>query len=78
MLARTHRIMADTNTDPCTGFSALEEEFFRAGDAISAGASTESWSEPDSPPARESVWSRLFKRVSPAVTAIEAGHSTGR
>jgi hypothetical protein len=69
-------IMADTNTDPGTGFSALEEEFFRAGDAISAG-STE-WSEPDAPPPRDSVWSRLFRRVSPSMAVVQAGHSTGR
>lgn len=46
-------------------FSPLEEEFFRAGDAISAAASETPWSDVDAPsaPAPAGVWSRLFKRA---------------
>lgn len=69
--------MADTNIDPCTGFSALEEEFFRVGDAISAGT-IDSSSEPAAPPVRDTVWSRLFRRVSGSMAVVQAGHSTGR
>src|SRR5262245_42622837 len=43
-------------------FSPMEEEFFRAGDAISAAASDEP-SEVDSAPAAAGVWWRLFKRT---------------
>jgi hypothetical protein len=50
--------MSDTKVE--TEFSAEEEEFFRAGDAISAATPESAADELE--PARTSMWSRLFKR----------------
>ncbi len=52
--------MSDPN-NRAEAFSAIEEEFFRAGDEISAAAGEPS-SDRDAEPARPGVWSRLFKR----------------
>jgi hypothetical protein len=54
--------MSDSNTGPrrAEELSPIEEEFFRAGDAISDAAPAEA--DPDSEPERRGVFSRLFKR----------------
>jgi hypothetical protein len=44
------------------GFSELEEEFFRAGDAVSAAAPDETWPELEAPPPPTGLWARVFKR----------------
>lgn len=63
--------MSDPKSDGGAGaFSPFEEEFFRAGDAISAAASTESGPDHDVAPARTSLWSRLFERSPRAVRPL--------
>lgn len=55
--------MADLDTDvACTNaYSDIEEDFFRVGDAISAGE--RQVVEPEAEPARtKSLWARLFER----------------
>jgi hypothetical protein len=56
--------MADPMTDPdnTEAFLPIEEEFFRAGEAISAAVLAESRPVLETAPASESLWSRLFKR----------------
>ena len=55
--------MSDRNGDGAAdAFSALEEDFFRTGDAMSEGA-VESRSDRDAVAVRTSLWSRLFKRT---------------
>jgi len=65
MIARS-RTMSKSSSDRGRGpaFSPVEEEFFRAGDAIDAAASDERWSDPGAAPAPApaGLWSRLFKR----------------
>lgn len=71
VIART-RLMSKSSSDRggAEAFSPLEEEFFRAGDAISAAAAGEPRSDvetaPSPPPA--GLWSRLFKRTPRAIT----------
>jgi len=62
--------MADPKHDGgAEAFSAIEEEFFRAGDAISEAAASASGSVHEAAPARTGMWSRLFRRTSRSVTA---------
>lgn len=80
-----NRIMSDPKTDPvdADAFSPMEEEFFRAGDAISAATSAESCSDSDAAPAPRGLWSRLFKRTRraaterPSLAIARVRHSTG-
>jgi len=71
VIARTG-LMSKSSSDRggAQGFSPLEEEFFRAGDAISAAASEAP--EPERAVATVSapagVWSRLFKRTRRPIT----------
>ena len=55
--------MADLDSDvACTNaYSDIEEDFFRAGDAISFGSLVEPIVEPE-PVRTKSLWSRLFER----------------
>ena len=55
-------------TDDGEGFSALEEAFFREGDAMSANEVVEHITEVAEPPQR-SGWSRWFARTPRAATA---------
>lgn len=68
--------MPKTDPDPAEPFSPIEEEFFRAGDAISAAAPSEAWADHEAAPARTSVWSRLFKRT-PRPVIVRARAATG-
>jgi hypothetical protein len=58
--------MADMASAPaCTKpYSDIEEDFFRAGDEMSDVP----FAELEAPPARKSVWSRLFERALRALT----------
>ena len=49
------------SAEACTNaYSDIEEDFFRAGDAISSGTEAEPFADPE--PQAKSLWSRLFER----------------
>lgn len=61
--------MSDSKQNDAEAFSAIEEEFFRVGDALDAEAARGVASAVEAEPVRAGVWARLFKRTSRIVAA---------